>query len=103
MVVARSVDGIPVRLTAERWSHVVRGHPEMQGQDQRVMDTVRNPERILQGDRGELLAVRFYGQTPITSKNLVVVYRETSTNDGFVITASFTRRTLAGRTVLWQQ
>ena len=32
----------------------------MQGQDSKVLETVRSPEMVLQGDYGEKLAVRFY-------------------------------------------
>ena len=36
------------------------------------------------------MAVRFYATTPLTSKFLVVPYREVSAQDGFVLTAYFT-------------
>ncbi|MBC7104811.1 MAG: hypothetical protein H5T97_02630, partial [Firmicutes bacterium] len=48
-----------------------------------MLATVENPVKVLAGTRGELLAVR-----PVApGKFLVVVYKETGTNDGFVITA----------------
>ncbi len=49
------------------------------------METVANPEMIQEGDFGELLAVRFFPETILTSKFLVVAYRETSPEDGFVL------------------
>jgi len=52
-----------------------------------VVETVANPERILQGNGGELFAVREIEP----GKCLVVVYRELA-NDGFIITAFVTRR-----------
>jgi len=40
---------------------------------------------IQQGDYGELLAIRFYPETPLTSRFLVVAYREMGSDDGFVL------------------
>ena len=103
MLNARSVAGALIRLPAEQWAHMIHGFPEMRGQEQRVIDTLAAPQLIQRGDQGELLAARFYQRTPLTSKFLVVVYRETSPHDGFVITAYFTRRPSARRETLWQQ
>jgi hypothetical protein len=52
-----------------------------------VIETVANPARVYAGQAGELLAV----SEVETDKWLVVVYREL-VQDGFVITAFFTRR-----------
>lgn len=87
MLIVYSIQSVPVRLTDERWQHVIRRHPEMSSQRDRVLETMTDPELIQQGDFGELLAVRFYAETPLTSKFLVVVYREVDIEDGFVVTA----------------
>ena len=50
-----------------------------------------------------ILAVRFYEETPLTSKHLVVAYREIDTEDGFVVTAYFTRRPSTQRALLWKR
>jgi hypothetical protein len=102
-VSCRSQAGITVRLTDERWHHISRGHPELRDQRARVLEAVTQPEFIEEGDAGELLAVRFYELTPLTSKFLVVAYRETGATDGFVVTAYFTRRTSARRTTVWKR
>jgi uncharacterized protein YuzE len=65
-------------------------HPELDGQRDRVLETLSDPERMQLGDSGELLAIRFYEQTPVTSKFLVVAYREIVGEEGFVITPYFT-------------
>jgi len=54
---------------------------------QEVLQTVAEPERIVEGKAGELLALRELEN----GKWLVVVYREL-VDDGFVITAFLTRR-----------
>jgi hypothetical protein len=75
----------------------------MVDQRERVLETVAEPEMIQQGDFGELLAIRFYTETPLTSKFIVVAYREVSLQDGFIITSYLASRPAAGRTVLWKQ
>ena len=72
MLIARSVDGVPVRLTQERWNHICRRHPEVAGRLDTVVETLQGPETILEGDFGEKLAARFYRRTPLTAKHLIV-------------------------------
>lgn len=100
---AVSQTGVPIRLNDERWQHISQGHPELQDQRARVLETINHPDFIQEGDAGELLAIRFYERTPLTSKFLVVAYRETSTRDGFVVTAYFTRRPSGRRMTLWKR
>lgn len=102
MLIVQSQNGVPVRLTAERWQHITRRHPEMVEQRERVLETLAEPELIQQGDYGELLAIRFYGETPLTSKYLVIVYRELDQKDGFILTAYFTNHPSNKRVVLWK-
>ena len=92
-----------MRLTTERWQHIVHRHPEMAEQRERVLETVVEPELIQRGDYGELLAIRFYRHTPLTNKYLVVVYREVDRNDGFILTAYFTNRPSGKRVTLWKR
>jgi hypothetical protein len=93
-----SKNGIPVRLTDERWAHITEEHCELAGLRLEVMETVANPVRILAGKGGELLAVREIGP----GRYLVVAYREIEA-DGFIITAFVTSRmnSLNRRVQLW--
>ena len=68
----------------------------------KVLETVNHPDRIQEGDFGAKLAVRFYSQTPLTAKHLLVIYREIDPTDGFVITAYFARELVKWREVLWK-
>jgi hypothetical protein len=70
MLIVHPSNDVPVRLTRERWQHIVRRHPEMDNQRRRVLETVAEPDMIQQGDFGELLAVRFYSETPLSHKFL---------------------------------
>lgn len=40
MLIVRSRNGVPVRLTEERWRHIVDRHPEMDGQREKVLETL---------------------------------------------------------------
>ena len=93
-----SRNGIAIRLTDERWSHITEEHAELAGYRREVLEAIAEPERILSGGTGELLSLKKQKD----GKLLVVVYRESS-DDGFVITAFLTRReaSLNRRKQLW--
>jgi hypothetical protein len=93
-----SKNAVPIRLTDERWAHIVEEHAEMAGRRLEVLETISHPKFIFAGGVGELLATREVE----AGKFLVVVYREAA-KDGFVITAFLTRRLryLERREKLW--
>ncbi len=53
-----SKNGIPIRLTDERWVHITEEHSELAGMRLEVLETIAQPVRIVAGGAGELLAVR---------------------------------------------
>jgi hypothetical protein len=67
-----SKNGVPIRLTDERWAHITEEHSELAGLLSELIETVGNPAEICAGNQGELLAVREVEP----GKYLVVVYRE---------------------------
>ena len=103
MLIVRSHNQVPVRLTDERWEHIILRHPEMEQQREQVLETLEKPDMIQEGDFGELLAIRFFTETPLTSKFLVVVYKEVGSDDGFILTAYFTNRPAAARKTIWKR
>jgi hypothetical protein len=82
-----SRNGIPIRLTDERWTHIIEEHAELAGMRRDVLEAVDKPERVLQGNHDALMAVHEIE----AGKFLVVVYTERR-DDGFIITAFLTRR-----------
>jgi len=100
-VVVCDVFGVPIRIGTERWAHIALGHPEMAEELGRAAETIEAPDYVLDGDSGTLMAVRFYERTPVTRKHCVVVYRQTSATDGFVITAYFAASTSGWRSLAW--
>lgn len=98
MEVAHSKNRVPIRLTPERWLHIVENHDDLAGYHDAVLETVENPDAVVRGKAGELLALK-----AMEDRTLVVAYRETSRKDGFVITAFFTTQIerIQKRGVVW--
>jgi hypothetical protein len=57
-LIARSVNGVPVRLTHERGVHITEEHCELAGLRPDVLETGAHPERVVAGGAGELVATR---------------------------------------------
>ncbi len=86
--IAISVDGVPIRLTQERWFHIVENHNDLAGYADDVLDVVEQPEVIVRG----------YGH----QRYLQVVYRQLSGNDGFIATAYFSSKFNQAQ-ILWKR
>lgn len=97
VLIILSVDGVPIRLTDERWGHISRRHPELKPLKNQVLGCVGKPNFIQRGDSGEKLAV-----AKIKGRYLVVAYREVSGIDGFILTGYLTRQYSSKREVLWK-
>ena len=95
---AESVNGVPIRLTDERWEHILYRRPEMYSFIKTVLDAVGDPEYILRGYKGTLIAVMHLGERSY----LNVVYRELSNRDGFIVTARIERR-LDKSKIIWRR
>jgi len=96
--IAYSVNGVPIRLTRERWFHIVENHDELAGRYDNILSTVEEPDLILPGYGGALVAVRGMGRR----RYLAVVYKELSPNDGFVLSAFFTSK-IDRRKAIWKK
>ena len=99
MEIIHSKNGVPIKLPEERWFHITEEHSEMAGYYFEVLETVESPEAVYQGGTGECIAIREIE----TGKYIVVIYKEISKEDGFIITAFLTRRKkqLERRKKLW--
>jgi len=100
-MIVNSINGVPIRLPQERWLHIVSHHSEMAPYYFEVLEVIAEPERIFEGNEGELIAVKEHS----LGKYFVVIYREINGEDGFVITAFLTRRIkrIERRRMLWQR
>ena len=97
--IAYSINGVPVRLTEERWEHTLDRHAEFSYNDfDMVLEAVEEPEYILRGYGGTKLAVVVLGR----GGYLHVVYRELNVNDGFIITAGI-RASMDRKKIIWRR
>jgi hypothetical protein len=85
--VVMSINNVPIRLTSERWNHIVARHPELGAHRARIIETVRGPDFIAKGLHGELKAVRLFIDLPTGAQHFIVLHREVNSEDGFIITA----------------
>jgi hypothetical protein len=99
---AKSKNNIPIRLTDERWQHISIGHPEMADFYFEILETIQNPSIIYKGNYGEFNAVSF--QNKPSDKFFVVVYKEVSLIDGFVITAYLSNKKVSfkKKKIIWK-
>ena len=101
MDIVISKNRVPIRLTDERWVHITEEHSEMAGYYFEILETIENPEVIYKGREGEFIAVKAIEE----GKYIVVIYKETSKKDGFVITSFLTKRKkqLERRPKIWEK
>ena len=102
MIIVYSKNSVPIRISQERWKHIVDRHPELKDSKEMVVGTIGDPEFILRGDFGELLAVRFYSKTKMGKKYLVAIYKEAEKTDGFLLTAYLTNKLSEKRSIIWK-
>ena len=97
---ASAKSGLTIRLTEERWELITAGHPEIINLQSEILQAIENPDKILEGNNSELLAVKLLGD----NKYLVTIYKEAE-EDGFDITAYLTRRinSLNKRKEVWSR
>lgn len=81
--IEKFVNGVPIRLTDERWEYILDEHPYMSGIYNEILRAVENPEFIIHGQRGARIAV-----VNLSRRSCIhVAYREINSEDGFIITA----------------
>lgn len=86
---ATSATGAKIKLTHERIEHIIQRHPEVKPYLDQVIKTVEKPDLLIQGELGEIKALKFYESLHVGSKYMVVPYSEKG-SEGFIITAYFT-------------
>ena len=105
MIVIKSKKDVPVRLTSERWTHIIMSHTDMNDNKDLLFKTVEYPDMILKGVGSELRAVKFYQKTHLGPKYLMVAYKELSYGECFIITAYKTSKIdkIVRRGVIWEK
>lgn len=96
----RDYEDRAIRLTDERLAHILE-HPEMEGMENRIGQTLLHPERVLESlsDPQARLYYRIYVATKVGDKHLCVVVK-LADNGAFVLTAYLMSKPAGGRQ-LW--
>lgn len=102
MHLVTSKNGVSIRLTDERWTHITTGHHEVADYLFEILATFENPEVIYEGNEKGLIAVKSFPE--LSDKFVAVIYKEVSADDGFVITAfvSNKKQEFEKKKVLWK-
>jgi hypothetical protein len=89
-----------IRLTKERWKHIIFKHPEVKKHIERVKSTLTQPDRVRKSryDSKVWLYYKFYKRL---RKYLTVVIKILN-DEGFVITAYITDKIKLGED-LWKE
>ena len=100
METVKSINNIPIRLTDERWVHIVENHDDLAGYLDEVLLAVESPDYVIKGYQEALIALKQKEE----GKFLAVVYKEVGKSDGFIITAYLTSKIkLEREVILWQR
>lgn len=106
--IATTREGKRIRLTRKVWiAKLQTSRPEFQQRSEypeELKAVIENPDYIVRGDKGELIALRWCDIAPKRPKYLCIVYRELN-GEGFIITAFFTSRLrrFLRREIIWQK
>jgi hypothetical protein len=104
LVTVDSYSKVPIRITYQQWAHVIENHDYMAGCLEFVLETLGEPDFIVNGWERELIALKAYPKTPISKKSVAVIFKELE-NEGFMITAFMTSKPekILKRGILWQR
>jgi hypothetical protein len=84
--------GHEIYLTDERWEHICEEHPEMQGYESEVLDTIQRGRRFQDSVRADVfLYYRDFEDLPAGNNTIVTVVRfgftPAGTENNFIVTA----------------
>lgn len=62
MDVAYSINDVPIRLTYERWYHIIENHDDLASYFYGVLESIEKPDLIIKGNKGTLKVARNVGK-----------------------------------------
>lgn len=93
-----SVNGVPIRLTYERWYHIIENHDDLASHFYDVLETIEKPEFVIRGNEGTLKATKNFSK----KNGWSLFIKEVSQKDGFIITAYFLEKKAKGE-IIWRR
>jgi hypothetical protein len=104
-----SANNVPIRLTEERWFHIMEYHRELEAFQSEILLAIANSDRLYFSPPSlepNFAAVKVFARLVEfgLARNLVVHYREVSPSNGFILTALvMSDKRLNRRFKLWQR
>jgi len=86
MDIAKSTNNVPIRLPEERWIHIVENHDDLAGHYDEVLNSVEEPDYIVQGYGEALVALTEVEE----EKFLAVIYLPTTFYDSPPLSCGWT-------------
>ena len=92
-----------IRLTESKYDHVCKRHPEVVDEIEKMKETLVSPQIVRRSlyDKKVWLFYRFFENTPVTEKYLMVAARILN-DEGFVVTSYFTDKVKIGEEI-WRE
>lgn len=104
-----SINNATIRLTQERWLHIIDYHKELSNFQLEILLTIANPDMICFSPHGmqpNFAAVKSFDRLAEYSlaTNLIVHYKELDVSTGFILTAFvMSDKKIKKRFRLWQR
>jgi hypothetical protein len=92
-----------IRLTESKYDHVCKRHPEVASEIEKMKETLVSPQIVRRSlyDKKVWLFYRFFENTPVTEKYLMVAARVFN-DEGLVVTSYFTDKVKIGEEI-WRE
>jgi len=109
VAIVKSINNADVRLTEERWLHIVEYHRELINFQLEVLLTIADPDKVYlspSGMESNFASVKVFDRLADfgLAKNLTVHYKELSQSNGFILTPFvISDKRLTKRFMLWQK
>ncbi len=109
VAVVVSVDSVPLRLTEERWRHILEYHDELAALLDKILLTVAEPDMVFGSPRDieeNFVAIKRFTELARhgIADHLAVHYKEVSDEDGFILTVfPISAKRMRRRYNLWRR
>ena len=86
--------GRKLRMTSWNWEHVIRRHPYISSEREKIIETLENPDKITNSlkDEKARFYYKYYKHRQSTNKFMMVLVKYLN-GEGFIVSAHFVPRT----------
>ena len=109
VAIVKSINNAKIRLTEERWLHIVEYHSELVNFQLEILLAIADPDKVYlspSGVESNFACVKVFNRLADLglAKNLTVHYKEITPSNGFILTAFvISDKRLTKRFMLWQK